>query len=400
MNKVYGLAKIADKARDSRKKPRIPTSSVFFSALVMLLVRMGSLNAMEQSKRSAFWKRWIGRPLPSADTIGRVAEKMDCEIIRSGLHKIYTRQKRNKALKGFSQGLFALVIDGHESSSSYLRCCSECLEREIETRNGKRTQYYHRLVAALLVCKDRCILLDCELQRPGEDEVAACIRLIRRLLANYPRAFDIIIGDGLYLRANFFKIALAHGKDVIAILKDERRDLLKDAHALFDNEEPRVFLEGKTEYRWWDIEHFNSWPQLGRSVRVVRSLESTKIRRQITGEEEQLTSEWIWATTLSLQRASTKTVVKFGHARWWIENQGGFNDLVNLWHANHVYKHHPNAILTFWLLTMFAYNLFHAFIRLNLKPVLRRRYTDLHLASLIVGDFYQEIQHPLARAPT
>jgi hypothetical protein len=203
VSRVYGLAEISEKVSDKRKRFRIPTSTVFSSALVMLLVRMGSLNALEQSKRNPFWKRWLKGPLPSADTIGRVASLLDCNVIRAGLHKIYTRQRRNKALKGFLQGLFGLVIDGHESSSSYLRCCPECLKRVIETRNGKKTQYYHRIIAALLICEDRYILLDCELERPGEDEVAACMRLLKRVLENYPRAFDLIIADALYLRLIF-----------------------------------------------------------------------------------------------------------------------------------------------------------------------------------------------------
>ncbi len=64
--------------------------------------------------------------------------------------------------------------------------------------------------------------------------------------------------------------------------------------------------------------------------------------------------------------ASTQRVVRLGHARWDIQNPG-FNELVNAWHGDHVYKHDSNAIEAFWLTLLLAYNLFHAFVRLNLK---------------------------------
>lgn len=393
------MSDIIEALRDKRQKPRIDTATVARSLLTMALTRMGSLNALEQSKDSPFCKRWIGHDPPSADTEGRVFALLECDGLRASLNETYTQQKRNKALKAFLQGLIALVIDGHESSASYRHKCSGCLQRVVQTKNGERIQYYHRLVAAVLVCKDARILLDCEMQMPGEDEIAAAIRLLNRVLLNYLRAFDIVVADGLYLQAPFFNVVLENHKDVVAVLKDEHRDLLKDARSLFDEVEPVVFREGKTEYKWWDIEHLTSWPQLGREVRVVRSLETTTVRRQLSKEEEQQTSEWVWATTLSQQKAFTRTVVEFGHVRWSIENEGGFNELVNSWHANHVYKHDPNAILAFWLLIMFAYNLFHAFLRLNLKPVVRHRHTAEHFARLMAGEVYEGIQFMSARSP-
>lgn len=398
--KLYGLTTVINSISDGRQRPHIPTSSVFGSALAMMLVRIGSLNALEQTKESRFWRNWLGTPLPSADTIGRVFSLVHCGEIRAAIRQVYTRQKRNKALEGLSEGLFCLCIDGHEICCSYLRCCPGCLQRVVRTEDGERIQYYHRLVAAVLVGKGVCILLDCELQKPGEDEVAAATRLLNRLLSAYSRAFDVVSGDGLYLRAEFFKTALQHGKDVIAVLKDEHRNLLEDARSLFDQVEPTFFRRGKTECKCWDIEQFESWKQLGRKVRVVRTLETTRVLRQISRTEEQKTSEWIWATTLSVQRASTQTVVHFGHSRWSIENEGGFNELVNFWNADHIYKHHVNAIEAFWLLTMFAYNLFHAFLRLNLKPALRERYTAAHWSQRIAGEFYQFNLNTVELAPT
>lgn len=388
--KVYGLDKIISQVSDSRRKPQISTSVIFGGALVMALARLGSLNALAQLRNSSFLKRWLGRELASADTNGRVFAQIDNDGIRAGLRSFYGRLKRNKALRTPWHGMPSLLIDGHESSTSYLRCCKGCLRRMIHTTTGDRTQYYHREVTAMLkVGKDRDILLDCERQRPGEDEVSAAMRLLKRVLLNYPRAFRVVVADGLYARTGFFNLVLAHSKDVIAVLKDERRDLLVDARGLFETMEPEVVNEGRKKLRWWDIEHFTSWTQLGREVRVVRSLETTTIRRQKDGREKQETKDWIWVTTLCKKKASTRAIVELGHGRWSIENQG-FNELVNEWYADHVYKHDANAIEAFWLTMMLAYNLFHAFIRLNLKPVIRKKHTLRHWARILLADLFRQ----------
>lgn len=353
----------------------------------MALARMGSLNALEQSNGNTFWKCWVGQPLPSADTTGRVFAELNCDTIREALQHIYGRLKRNKALKPAFHNLFALIIDGHESNASYLRCCDGCLQRVIHTNNGDRIQYYHRNVTAMLLCKDFFLLLDVEQQQHGEYEVAAAIRLLERVLINYPRAFNLILVDGLYARANFFKLALNHSKDIIAVLKDERRDLLQDAHCLFKTEESTVYQCGCTRRECWDIEHFTSWSQTDREVRVVRSLETTTIRRQMTGEKEQQMADWVWVSTISKQKLPTAAFVDFGHARWAIENNE-LNELVTYWHADHVYKHHSVAIKAFWLLIMLAYNLFHAFIHLNLKPEIRYKRSNLYWARIIAAEIY------------
>lgn len=360
----------------------------------MALSRMGSLNALEQTKGNSFWRRWLGREkLPSADTDGRVFAQVDCDAIRKALHHVYSRLKRNKALKPAFGSLFALIVDGHESNASYLRSCKECLTRVVHTTKGDKIQYYHRNVTAVLLCKDFLVLLDLEPQRPDEDEVAAAMRLTERVLTNYPRAFDLIIADGLYTRANFFKLGEDHGKEVLTVLKDERRDLLQDAHGLFKSEKPTVIQQGSTQRQCWDIEHFNSWRQLDREVRVVRSLETTTIRRQLSKKEEQETSDWMWVTTLSQQKVCTEDVVNLGHSRWDIENKE-LNKLVNDWEADHVYKHNPVAIEAFWLIIMLAYNLFHAFINLNLKPELRYKHTCLHWARVIAAEIYYLLPVP------
>ena len=366
---------------DTRAFAHYPTAAIAGAAFLMMLVRWGSLNALQQDRRRSFWRRWLGAPLASADTIGRVFTRIQTEPLRDVLHALYDRLKRNKAL-GPSRGHDVLILDGHESSASFRRCCPGCLKRRL---SDGRIQYYHRLVLAMVSGQRLPFLLDLEPQRPGEDEVGCAMRLMGRLLTAYPRAFDLVLADGLYLRAPFVSLLRRHHKHVLLVLKDERRDLLQDARGIFQGQVPEVFDDHPVTRRIWDVEDLTTWSSLGEPVRVVRSLEHRTVVRQQDGRSETIPAEWIWMTTLPRARTSGLQVARLGHDRWEIENRG-FREMTTDWHADHVYRHHPRAIEAFWLMIMLTINLFRAFWNLNLKPVLRQRHTQAYFVRRMAAE--------------
>ena len=395
--KVYGLVTRLGRLDDSRQRPQIAAQIISLSLFVMLLGRLGSLNALEQTRHGGYWRRILkGRRPPSADTLARVSALFDPRDIRDVQAQFYAQLKRNKALPAPGHGLMALILDGHESTCSYRRSCSGCLERTISTSAGPRVQYYHRDVAASLVGEGVHLLLDLEPQRRGEDEVAAASRLLRRIREQYPRAFDVVLADSLYARTTFLEEIVASGKHLVVVLKREDWALTQDVQALCDEVVPETQISGRTHRLCWDLEDL-PWGALGRTVRVVRSLETTSVKRQLTEENEQLETSWMWLTTLTPAQASTRTIVDLGHRRWAIENEG-FNEAVNHWHFDHVYHHQPTAMLVMLLLVMIAYNLLHVFYARNLKPVLRRRSSFQHVARQVATDLY--LLTPAARAPT
>jgi hypothetical protein len=361
----------------------------------MFLCRLGSLHALGQTHQSSLWSRWLGRALPSPDTIGRVAGLIELDSVRALGRHIYSGLKRGKALTPPAHGWLAAVVDGHEMHASFKRHCPGCLERTIHSKRGDRIQYYHRVVALSLVTRDLRLMLDAEPLRPGEDEVAAALRLLDRVIRAYPRAFNLIQGDGLYADPRFFHWALEHGKHALAVLKDERRDLLAEAQLLFESTAPSTVREGTVRRECWDLEGFKTWPQVEVPVRVVRSRETHAIRRQLDRQVHQEVCQWYWVTTLPARQAPTGTVVHLGHGRWDIENQG-FNELVNQWHADHVYRHDPTAMLVFWLLAQICLAVFCAFFRRHLKPAAQAAMSMLHVARSIQAELYL----PQTRAPT
>jgi hypothetical protein len=169
---------------------------VIASALVMMLSRLGSFNALEQTKSCFFWKEEKeGFCECRYDRQRGQSSRSHCGQGRA--RHVYSRLKRNKALRPlFPNSGFAVILDGHESSASFKQCCCGCLHREVKTASGTVIQFYHRHVMAILLCRDFVLLLDLEMQRPGEDEVAAASRLFKRLCRDYPRAFDMVVADG------------------------------------------------------------------------------------------------------------------------------------------------------------------------------------------------------------
>lgn len=378
---------------DRRRQGRIATAVIVRAVMAMCFCRLGSLNSLGQTRGSAFWKKWLGAALPSPDSIGRVAGLIAVAGLRAFGRHLYLRLKRAKALRPPAHGMMAAIVDGHETHASYRRHCPGCLARTVRTANGERVQYYHRLVALSLAAGAGRLLLDAEPMLPGEDEVTTALRLLERVVEDYPRAFGLIQGDALYADPRFFNWALAHGKYALAVLKNERRDLLQDAQRLFADIIPRRVSAAGQEN--WDLDGFTTWPQVKVPVRVVRSRQTRSVCRQLDGQLHQEVSDWYWVTTLPTQRAATGAIVQLGHRRWDIENQG-FNELVNQYHADHVYRHEPTALLVFWLLTQLCLNIFTVFFQRNLKPAARAAASMLHIARLVQSELYL----PPARAPT
>ena len=371
---------------DHRVKPEIP-AVVFAKALLMLwLCRLPSLNALETSGRRGAGRRFLRHDMPCADQIANISEILDVPGLRAVLGRMYKRLVRNKVLRPM-HGHRLAVIDGHEINASYDRCCPQCQTRQIMVNGEPRIQYYHRVVVFLLVGPGFRFLLDVELLQPHDDEGTAALRLVHRVLKDYPRCFDILPGDGLYPQARLFKLLRHHGKHALVVLKDERRDLLKDARGLFGPQPHADYALGSTRYQCWDIENLDSWDSLPDKVRVVRSVETTTRHERKKGQriQRQQTTEWVWVTTLPSAEVSTATAVCFGHERWRIENEA-FNELSNQWHADHYYHHHPTSITALWLLLFIAHALFHCFLR-NLKPCRRQGLPTYVWAWLMLSEF-------------
>jgi hypothetical protein len=375
--------------RDSRQRPQIPTANVWLATFALCVLRFRSFNALEQElRRPGVWEAWIGPRKPSADTLGRVLSRLDLDGLRQLVLDVHRRMWRAKAIQlRYGSHLRVVALDGHELWSSEARCCPDCLTREVRSGQGTLTQYYHRVVTACWIDVTLPVVIDMEPIRPGEGEVVAARRLMRRLLANYSRLIDVFTGDALYLEAPFCNEVLAAGKHFVVVMKQEARDLYQDADRLRRLVQPEVTADKTTTTRTWDLADLKTFTNLSAPVRVLWVEEDRKTVKVVGGrrQSEVEHSTWVWVTDLPQSAASTTAVVRWGHHRWDIENRA-FNELSTHWSMDHCFRHNTNASLALLLTMALALATTALFYQRNLKPAARRHLTRLALVTRFVQD--------------
>ncbi|MHB8280348.1 MAG: hypothetical protein ACYDIA_22255 [Candidatus Humimicrobiaceae bacterium] len=163
--------------------------------------------------------------------------------------------------------------------------------------------------------------------------------------------------------------------------------------------EPKTYKQNKTSYRVWDHEIEGCWDGYGKKVRVIVSEETTTKRSHacdgVGWQEKTEISNWMWVTNLFEDfSGDLKNTVKVCHVRWQIENKC-FNETVNTWKADHIYRHSENAIIAF-LLLFTCVNIFNIFHARNIKD--RAIKTMVSLINKINAEFLA-IKRPLPLIP-
>lgn len=114
LDKLFHFQDQAARLTDSRREPVIPTAAIFGTAFAMFATGRGSLNGIDQQRHFAGrLQNFVGRRVPSGDTVGRVYTQLDSDRLRGFLKQVHLRIKRNKMLHISSGWLFA-AVDGHE----------------------------------------------------------------------------------------------------------------------------------------------------------------------------------------------------------------------------------------------------------------------------------------------
>jgi hypothetical protein len=324
-NKHFSLFKNLSSVTDRRLKPRITTIKIITAIICMQFSNLRSLNSLSQALASGKY--------PSVSTIARVADCIDLDEIRNVGAGIYKRARKSKMLAS-CYGKWIGIVDGHEITTSAYCKCGHCKRRKLKDKHGLvKYQYYHQFTAFILAGPGFCLTLDIEPIIPSEYEVTSSYRLLKRVCKNYPKAFELVIGDALYLNEKIFKLLEEHHKYTIAVLKEKRRQLFEEANKLSLLVKPKTYRDKKTIYRVWDHSISGCWDGYGRQVRVIVSEETATYRTHSESgkwEEKIEVSNWMWATNLPNTDKETKDPVSIGdlkntvkvcHCRWQIENK-------------------------------------------------------------------------------
>jgi len=321
-NKHFDLFDLINDITDARAKPQIATSDIAASILSILFCSLGSLNKFNVSRDISAVANIAGR-IPSASTVSRSADSIDLDAIREILKSIYLKAKRSKMIEPYC-GKYIGIIDGHEICSSDIHWCDGCGVRNVSKTQGEvKLNYYHRYVAFILAGPRFAFMLDIEPIYPNEGEISSAYRLLERVCANYPKAFEVVVGDGVYLNGVVFNLLASHGKHAAAVLKDETRVLYEEAVSLCGTVNPVIYADENTTYKIWDHTIEGMWDLYEKPVRVIRSEEIKTVRHHSEelgkwGYLEEK-AEWYWATSLP-SVVGSKNAVSIFHSRWQIEN--------------------------------------------------------------------------------
>jgi len=380
-NKQFKLSLLAGCFADRREDPDVPARAVGLSLLLGEVAHVPSLLQLEEETQLPQWQRWIGYPQSiSHDTFGYASNRMNPESLRRAGIFINRQLKRGKAFEANKiHGLLIVSLDANEQFCSDARCCTDCLTREVSCKDAqgnevKKTQYYHKQIYAQLSGPRLSVMLDVEPMRPGEEECAAALRLLRRMHQKYgPRFFDLVVVDSWYTNGPFLKtVAEELGWPVVAVLKQERYDIYQEARALTGGPPKQVVERGegpkKRQVEIWDVPSLRFSDTYTDPVRVVRVRERWTERKRRgkkwqTVEKEQ---NWIWVVAGDLDASDGATIRDIGHLRWKIENNA-FGELTQHWHLTHCAHHQPVAVLVLLWIKIIAFTLFHAFAILHGK---------------------------------
>lgn len=379
--KQFQLPLLAGCFADGRVDPDIPSRAVGLSLLLGEVAHIPSLAQLEQETQLPQWQRWVGyHDAISHDTFGYAAQRMNPEQLRRAAVFINRRLKRGKDFEASKlHGLLVVSLDANEQFCSDHRCCEDCLTREVTCKDAqgnevKKTQYYHKQVYAQLSGPNLSVILDVEPMRPGEEECAAALRLLRRMRQQYgPRFFDVVVVDSWYTNGPFLKTVVQElGWPVVAVLKQERYEIYQEALALTRGQPSQVVERGEEPNRRrveiWDVPSLRFSDTYTDPVRVVRARETWRERtregkRWKTVDKQQT---WIWVVAGELDAYDGAATRDLGHLRWKIENNA-FDELTQHWHLTHVAHHQPVAMVALLWIKIIAFTLFHAFAILHGK---------------------------------
>ncbi len=391
LDKVWSFSKLVRKLKDGRKSPSVPTASVVLGLFGGFAVRFGSLHQLgAQFKIPGRWERWVGSRKPSADTMAYSLDRLHLKLLRGVLWIIARECKRKKVFRRlFPDVHWAAALDGIETYKSQKKdSCPHCLSRRVQSGDEYVTEYYHRYVVLQLVGVTPAVVLDVEALRPGETEAAAGMRLLKRFLERHPRYLDAITLDAFYLQAPFVKELLPYRLHLVVVLKQENRELYQDAVGLCERVPARVTKVGAEEIRFWDLGELDTWAQLGREVRVIRSVEKELTGKRKDGDFvfKQTVKDWFWCVVSPEGRGNLdgELIAKWGHARW-DEETRGFCELTQHWHLDHCYRHNANAMLACLMILFLAFTLTTIFFQRNLKGIWKK-FARVALARLLMDD--------------
>ena len=347
---------------DCRTRPDYELVELLGAGLFLFVFKQGSRNAMNNDRDEPEFRRNYTRlfklRLPHMDTIDDVLAVLEPEHLERLSVTLMQVILAKKTLRPFRlQGTwYRVVIDGTQVMTVQEGHGPHCLHREL--KHGK-TQYFHNVVAAKLVCPNGfCLpLASLWLMNPEEYNTQDCElkgwrRLAHTLKQSYPRLPMCSVADGLSPNAPFFQCGREYGWQWIVTPKDGTLPTVWAQVILWQGQDP-------CRSRWREV------TRQGQTVRQtyhwltgLTYQDMTLHWFSCTEMADDTVTDVVYVSSLNVDYQQVVELTETGRMRWKIENEG-FN----------IQKHH-------------GYGLGHQFSRRSMRAM-ENYYQLMQIAHLI-----------------
>ena len=254
-NIIYGLGDKINRIKRGNERSLTKASTALKMTMCGIFTSSDSMNGMQhiyatkdKVRKSLFSKKeFIPKTTATRDAINDINVSDVFELHKSML----STMEKNKVFENHTyRNVRVAVVDGVESFETHKNI--EGLHKR-EHSNG-RTGYYYKSLGISYLADDFSIMLD--LVPFEENEVKDMKEKNEKIKADgeitvFKRSMSILkkfkieftVLDAMFLNSPCLNALKAEGIDAVVRLKDERRNIYKDAKGLFENSNPKVQYE-------------------------------------------------------------------------------------------------------------------------------------------------------------
>ena len=302
--------------------------------------------------------------LPHKDTLINVISEIKFKELENIQTNIIKTLIRSKMLDKYRfNGIFHIVIDGTNLYSTKVNLGEQAITKVYNKgEDNEYTLYSYYALEAKLVCGNMTFSLATEFvenetytDKDGNTyrkfdkqdcELKAAYRLLDKIKKRFPKLPIIIGGDALYLGRPFLELCDKHHFDYIIRYKET------DAPSIKRNFDEIKIIDKDYEYQneiiFGELKDKDFY-----TVNVVRYDE--EVVNEETGEV--ITTNFSYATSLTLTSKNKEDIVALGRRRWKIENKGFKEQKSEILNIEHIYTKNCNGTKNIYLIIQFAHTL-------------------------------------------